>query len=264
MEPFTTGTLHRGAVFAAPSLLVFLVLGVILIADSARLRKRLLFPLLVSAPVMLFLVLHDHPHRYLSFQMALVMALGMGGLMASRPLFLDRGRVVRSVLIALLFLPLARPVAGYFGRSTEPQNAEAVEIADWLIRNAERDDWVVTFPNVELLIWEYELPTLTMPNDYECLLWPCLERHGVRYVVVDPDLPLLRPHLSSRWTWAPDESGWQKDDPPPFLREVYRSSTGRTIVYEWHGSVPDGFMCTSSGSLPPDNMRALPPLPRGI
>ena len=135
--------------------------------------------------------------------------------------------------------------------------AEAREVSDWLVANSRPDDWVVTFPNVEMLIWDYRRPTLTMPNDYEMLLWPCLEENGVRFVVVDRDLAGMRPRLASRWLYDPDGSGWLIEDPPPFLEEVYRSASGRTIVYEMTDRVPPGYMHVDS--LPRDNMRALPP-----
>jgi len=96
-----------------------------------------------------------------------------------------------------------------------------------------------------------------MPNDYEMLLWPCLEEHDVRYVVIDRDISYLRPRLSTRWRRTPDGREWEIIDPPSFLEEVYRTRSGFTIVYEVISEVPDGFMYVDS--LPRDNMRALPP-----
>ena len=127
----------------------------------------------------------------------------------------------------------------------------------WLKENSRPEDWVVTFPAVELLIWKYRRPTLTMPNDYQMLLWPCLEEHGVRFVVVDRYLPVMRPRLSDRWLWDQVQGEWRVEKPPEFLKEVYRSSSGATIVYEMTEDVPEGFMQVDS--LPRDNLRALPP-----
>ena len=89
------------------------------------------------------------------------------------------------------------------------------------------------------------------------LLWPYLENHGVQYMVVDMDLPRLRPWLSRRWRRSPDGGEWDVTDPPPFITEVWRSSSGNTIIYEFTGQVPLGFM--EVDSLPPDNFRALGP-----
>jgi hypothetical protein len=89
------------------------------------------------------------------------------------------------------------------------------------------------------------------------LLWSYLQNHGVRYLVVDPDLPELRPWLSRCWRRSPDGRTWDVIEPPPFLSEVWRTSSGRTIVYEFSGQVPEGYMAVDS--LPRDNMRALPP-----
>jgi hypothetical protein len=255
IEPFTTGTLHRGEVFGQPSLAAFAAAGVLALADRG-VRRRLLLPAIVSAATMAALVVHDHPGRYMSFITAFVVAVGFAGL-RRLPGLAGAGRWITVTASAVLFLPLLRPSALLLGRDDRPRAAEAAEVSGWIAEHSSPSDWVVTFPNVEELIWQYRRPTLTMPNDYEMLLWPCLERHGVRYVVVDPDLPALRPWLSSRWRRGPDGSAWETIDPPPFLAEVYRSSSGRTIVYEWTGRVPDGFMAVDS--LPRDNCRALAP-----
>lgn len=257
IEPFTTGTLHRGEVFGQPSLAAFAAAGVLALADR-DIRRRLLLPGIVSAATMAALVLHDHPGRYMSFIAALVVAAGFAGLLRL-PRLAGAGRRITILAAAVLFLPLVRPSALLLARDDRPRAAEAAEVSRWLAGHSSPSDWVVTFPNVEELIWQYRRPTLTMPNDYEMLLWPCLESHGVRYVVIDPDLPALRPWLSTRWSMAPDGMSWERIDPPPFLREVYRSVSGRTIVYEWIGGVPEGFMFVDS--LPRDNCRALAPLP---
>ena len=89
-----------------------------------------------------------------------------------------------------------RPLSAVLGADSRARATEAAEVSSWISSHSDPSDWVVTFPNVELLIWDYRRPTLTMPNDYEMLLWPCLEEHGVRFVVVDPDLPGLRPWRS--------------------------------------------------------------------
>lgn len=255
LEPFTIGTLHRGEVFGGPSLIVFTIAAAIALRD-AKSRRSMFVPALAGLPMLAVLVLHEHPTRYTAFATALAVSAGAKGLLeiASET---GAGRTVRALSAALLFLPLARPLGAMLLRDGRPAAAEAREVADWLAGNSDPADRVVTFPNVELFVWEYRRPTITMPNDYEMLLWPCLEDHGVRFVVVDPDLPLLRPRLSTRWRMNPDGTAWETIDPPPFLTEVHRSSSGRTIVYEWTGEVPEGFMAVDS--LPPDNFRALPP-----
>ncbi|NLP04593.1 glycosyltransferase family 39 protein [Candidatus Fermentibacteria bacterium] len=255
LEPFTTGTLHRGEVFGGPSLAVFAI-GAILALRDAGVRRSMLVPALAGLPMLAVLVLHEHPTRYMAFATASVVALGAKGLLdaASR---LGAGRAAKAAALAVVALPLARPLGAMLVRDGRPAAEEAREVSSWLAAHTRPSDWVVTFPNVELLIWEYRRPTLTMPNDYEMLLWPCLEEHGVRFVVVDPDLPRMRPRLSTRWRMNPDGTAWEVTDPPPFLAEVYRSGSGRTIVYEWTGTVPEGFMAVDS--LPRDNCRALPP-----
>lgn len=255
LEPLTTGTMHRGERFAWPPMILFLSLSALLLSDGGR--RRVMLPALAAGlPMVLALVLHEHAGRYLAFMVAIVVFTGAAG--AIRLVgTCGWGRTGGVLLAAALLLPLARPLAQVLSQDSRERAAEAAVAAAWLRTHSNPGDWVVTFPNVELLIWEYDRPTLTMPNDYEMLLWPCLERHGVRFVVVDPDLPPMRPWLSTRWRMSPDGAGWETADPPPFLREVFRSVSGRTIIYEWIGEVPEGFMAVES--LPPDNRRALPP-----
>lgn len=255
LEPLTTGTLHRGEVFGWPSMMLFAVLSLVALGDPAM-RRRMILPAFAALPTTASLVLHEHPGRYLTFLVVVVVCLGI----ASAARISERlglGTKTRLAIAALAFLPLARPLHALAASDSRARASEAAAISRWISRNSEPDEWVVTFPNVELLIWDYRRPTLTMPDDYEALLWPCLQKHGVRFVVVDPDLPAARPWLSTRWTMAPDGSGWERLDPPPFLHEVHRSASGRTIVYEWSGTVPEGFMAVDS--LPRDNCRALPP-----
>jgi len=255
LEPFTVGTLHRGEPFDGPSLAVFVVAGMYAMSDPA-LRRRLIFPVGLCVPMMAALAMHMHPTRYLSFAMVVAVAAGSAGLVRAASA-VSSGRLLRLGVLALLALLLGRPTCSVLLRDSRPRAAEAMEVSDWISRNAAPGDWVVTFPNVELFVWRYLRPTLTMPDDYEMLVWPALQEHHVRFVVVDPDLPRTRPWLSERWRMSPDGSGWAVIDPPPFLREVARSSSGRTLIYEWTGAVPPGFMAVDS--LPPDNQRALPP-----
>ncbi len=257
LEPLTTGTLHRGEVFGWPPLILFTACSIFALRDPRR-RRRMLLPAFASIPMIASLVLHEHSGRYLAFMTVCVVCLGMAGaedLIRSPGL----GRRSRLALAALAVLPLVRPLSTVLGADSRARAAEAAEVSSWISSHSDPSDWVVTFPNVELLVWDYRRPTLTMPNDYEMLLWPCLEEHGVRFVVVDSDLPGMRPWLSTRWRRGPGEGGdgWETVDPPPFLHEVHRSASGRTIVYEWSGRVPDGFM--SVENLPRDNCRALPP-----
>lgn len=255
VEPFATGNLHRGEVFAWPPMILFAVFSVLALADG-RTRRAMLLPGLACLPMTAALVLHEHSGRYLTFLAGVVVALGFAGLFAA----LDRQGarpLLRAGVLAVAALPLVRPFASVMMHDDRARAREARAASDWIAVHSGPEDWVVTFPSVEMFVWDYRRPTLTMPNDYEQLLWPCLEEHGVRYVVVDPDLPRLRPWLSSRWRMAPDGSGWEVEDPPPFLREAWRSPSGLTIVYEWEGEVPEGFMAVDS--LPRDNLRALPP-----
>ena len=212
----------------------------------------MLLPLIATLPVTAVLVLHQHSGRYFAFLAVMVMALGAVGL---GRLLKQLGRRTSVLAVIVLFLPFVSPLAAVLMVDSGERASEAVEVADWLAENSMEDDWLVTFPNVELLIWDYRRPTLTMPNDYEMLLWPCLQEHDVRYVVVDRDLPRMRPRLAGRWYFSPDGSGWLREESPPFLEEVYRSHSGGTIVYEMTGEVPVDFMHVDS--LPRDNMRAL-------
>lgn len=252
-EPITTGTLHRGEIFAQPPLIGFAILA-LLALKNRNLRRKMLLPLIAVIPIMAVLVLHEHSGRYLSFLNVIVIASGCAGL---GRLLQIAGRRTAAVAGILLIAPFALPLGSLLIADSSEKAAEAEEISEWIIENSSSDDWVVTFPTAELLIWNYRRPTLTMPNDYEMLLWPCLEEHNVRYVVIDGDISHLRPRLSNRWRRTPDGREWEIIDPPDFLEEVYRTRSGFTIVYEMIGEVPDGFMYVDN--LPRDNMRALPP-----
>jgi len=253
IEPLTTGSLHRGESFGQPSLIGFVLLA-ILALRSKDLKRRMLLLAAVSIPPMAALVFHEHSGRYLAFLIVIVTGLGSAGLLELRRIAGKRTVIAAASLLVLVFVsPLGRVLSE---NSTE-RAMEAEEISSWLMENSGNDDWVVTYPNAELFIWQYLRPTLTMPNDYEMLLWPCLEEHGVRYIVVDRSLPVLRPRLDHRWRRTPDGRGLLVIEPPDFLREVFRSESGNSIVYEMADSVPAGFMFTDS--LPEDNLRALPP-----
>ncbi len=255
MEPFTTGSLHRGEVFGQPSLVGFALLALLLVRNS-EIRKRLLPAAFAAIPPMAMLALHEHSNRYLAFLVVLVTALGSGGLLRFAGSTSNRTAVAAA---ALLLAPFVYPMGKVLVYDTRAKAAEAAEVSSWISVNTDPDDWVVTFPTVEMMIWDYRRPTLTMPNDYEALLWPCLQKHGVRYVVIDEWLPRLRPHLARRWRRSATGDDWQVISPPPFLEEVYRSGSERTLVYEMTGEVPRDFM--SVDSLPRDNLRALPPTP---
>ncbi|OPL17565.1 MAG: hypothetical protein AVO35_09015 [Candidatus Aegiribacteria sp. MLS_C] len=253
LEPVTTGSLHRGEIFGQPSLVGFAILALLALRDR-KTRERMLLPVIAAVPPLLLLVLHEHSGRYLAFFIVMVTALGSSGLPVLRRL---AGKSAAYAALVLLLAPFAYPLGALLSDSSAERARDALEISEWIRSRTLEDEWVVTYPNVELLIWDYRRPTLTMPNDYEMLLWPCLQEHGVRYVVVDPSLPVMRPRLSHRWMRSADGAEWQLVDPPPFLEEVHRSSSGSTIVYEMTGVVPEGFMAVPS--LPRDNMRALPP-----
>ncbi len=253
LEPISTGTLHRGEIFGQPTLIAFLILSFLIFADRAA-RKKLLLPFLVLVPLMSLLVLHEHSGRYLTVLAAVVIGTGSAGL---GRFLKGRSTLFAAGVFVVLLLPFVRPLLLIMSDSSVEKRAEVLESVEWIGENSEESDWVVAFPNVELFVWKYSRPTLTMPNDYEMLLWPFLEEQGVRFVVIDQDLPHFRPLLSNRWRRTPDGSGWAVEDPPPFLTEVFRSESGRTIIYEMTGEVPGGFMAVDS--LPPDNLRALPP-----
>lgn len=252
MEPVTTGSLHRGENFGQPSMVGFALLALLALSSPST-RRKMLLPLIAALPAMAALTLHEHSGRYLAFFVVIVTGLGSAGLMS---LLKYRGKKITVIAGILLLLPFALPLGRLLARDSTERAEDAKEISQWLAKNSSEDDWVVTYPNVETFIWQYRRPTLTMPNDYEMLLWPCLEEHGVRYVVVDNYLPVLRPRLSGRWIRSPG-GGWEITDPPAFLTEVYRSASGESIVYEMTGAVPEGFMHVDT--LPRDNMRALPP-----
>ncbi len=253
LEPITTGSLHRGESFGQPSLVGFAILA-LLALRSKDLRRKMILPIIAALPPIAALVLHEHSSRYLAFFIVMITGLGSAGLLSLSRI---AGKRVASAAGMLLLLPFVYPLGLVLSENSVERASEAQEISQWLEENSRADEWVVTYPNAELFIWKYRRPTLTMPNDYEMLLWPCLEKHGVRYIVIDSYLPVLRPHLCNRWRRTPDGSGWQLIDPPDFLSEVYRSESGKTIVYQMTGHVPDGFMHTDN--LPRDNMRALPP-----
>lgn len=211
LEPLTTGTLHRGEVFGWPSMILFAVLSLVALGDPAM-RRRMILPAFAALPTTASLVLHEHPGRYLTFLVVVVVCLGI----ASAARISERlglGTKTRLAIAALAFLPLARPLHALAASDSRARASEAAAISRWISRNSEPDEWVVTFPNVELLIWDYRRPTLTMPDDYEALLWPCLQKHGVRFVVVDPDLPAARLAVHEMDDGA-GRVGWERLDPP--------------------------------------------------
>jgi len=252
LEPFTTGSTHRGEVFGQPTLAVFVVFGIYALFCRDT-RKRMLLPGLALAFVVAALVLHEHSGRYLTVAVPAAVALGGAGMvrMASES---GRKKIIPWVL-AIVALTMARPFFLVLREDSRARAAEAIEAARWLQENASDSAWVCTYPNVELYQFIYRKPTLTWPNDYEMLQWPYLENHNVQYMVVDRDLPVLRPWLSRCWRRSPDGSQWDVVNPPPFLAEVWRTPSGNTIVYEFSGHVPEGYMAVDS--LPPDNYRAL-------
>lgn len=253
-EPFTTGSTHRGEIFGQPTLAVFIVFGIYALFCRET-RKRMLLPALVLAPVFAALILHQHSGRYLSVAVPAAVALGGAGMvrMASEP---GRKKILLWVFL-LITLTLAAPLFNVLRQNSSAKASEAMEASAWLEDNASDSQWVCTYPNVELFHYIYRKPTLAWPNDYEMLLWPYLEEHDVQYMVVDRDLSTLRPWLSRCWRRSPDGASWDLIDPPPFLGEVFRTASGNTIIYEFTGPVPEGYMAVDS--LPPDNYRAIGP-----
>lgn len=252
LEPFGPGSSHRGEPFGQPTMAVFLLFALLGLTDSET-RRKMILPALVALPLMAALSVHQHSGRYLAPVYAMVSALGFAGVVRNE----TRLRGLMAGFIIVNTLVLIRPLGEILVHDNRERAAEATEGARWIRDNVPEGTWVVTYPNVELYHWVYRRPTVTWPNDYEMLLWPFLEGHGVRYLVVDRDLPQLRPWLSRRWRRSPDGNGWDVIDPPPFLTPVWKSASGSTIIYEFSGSVPPGFMAVDS--LPPDNFRALGP-----
>jgi hypothetical protein len=254
IEPFTLGGTHRGEVFGQPTLVVFVIPAVIALLLK-RNREKMLLPLVAIAPVLAALVLHQHSGRYLSIAVPAVVAAGSAGFreILRRP---RKKNLLFSILLVLLFI-MTVPFIRVMQADSRVRAAEAMEAALWVKENASDSAWVCTYPNVELFHWIYRKPTLAWPNDYEMLLWPYLEQHSVQYMVVDRDLPALRPWLSRRWRRSPDGATWDAVNPPPFIAEVWRSRSGSTVIYRFTGSVPEGFMAVDS--LPPDNYRAIGP-----
>jgi len=252
LEPFGPGSSHRGEPFAQPTMAVFLLFVALGLGDG-EMRRKMVLPALVALPLMAALSVHQHSGRYLAPVYAIVAALGLAGVVRVE----GRVRGLMTGFILVNALILIRPVGEVLMHENRGRAAEAMEGARWIRDNVPEGTWVVTYPNVELYHWVYRRPTVTWPNDYEMLLWPFLEGHGARFLAVDPDLPQLRPWLSGRWRRTPDGRSWAVLDPPPFLTPVWKSASGNTIIYEFTGSVPPGFMAVDS--LPPDNMRALGP-----
>lgn len=253
-EPFTTGSTHRGEIFGQPTLAVFAVFAIYALFCTDT-RKRMLLPALALVPVLAALVLHQHSGRYLSVAAPALVAAGGAGMVRFAS---ERyGRKLLLWIFILVTLTMTRPFLAVLKGDSRARAAEALEAARWIESNADDSSWVCTYPNVELFHFIYRKPTLTWPNDYEMLLWPYLEDHDVQYMVVDQDLPALRPWLSRRWRRSPDGTAWDVINPPPFLREAYRTSSGQTIIYEFSAEVPPGYMAVDS--LPPDNYRAIGP-----
>ncbi len=254
IEPFTLGSTHRGEVFGQPTVVIFLVPGMIALF-SLKNRKKMLLPFITITPVLLALILHQHAGRYLSIAIPAVVGLGAVGF--KETIQRQFGRILLYWIILLITLILATPFINVMLSDSRARASEAMEAANWVKENASDSAWVCSYPNVELFHWVYRKPTLAWPNDYEMLLWPYLENHNVQYMVVDKDLPTLRPWLSRRWRRSPDGTSWDVIDPPPFITEVWRTESGNTIIYEFTGNVPEGYMAVDS--LPPDNYRAIGP-----
>lgn len=252
LEPFGPGSSRSGEIFSQPTLAVFLLFAILGLGDRDA-RRKMLLPALVALPLMAALTVHQHSGRYLAPAYAIATALGAAG--AVRYENRIRGLLAGFILVNAMIL--VRPLAEILVHDNRERASEAVEGARWIRDNVPEGTWVVTYPNVELYHWVYRRPTVTWPNDYEMLLWPYLEGHGAGFLVVDTDLPELRPWLSGRWRRSPDGRDWDVLDPPPFLTQVWESASRKTIIYEFTGSVPPGFMAVDS--LPPDNMRALGP-----
>ncbi|MCK5786310.1 MAG: glycosyltransferase family 39 protein [Candidatus Sabulitectum sp.] len=251
-EPFTLGSTHRGEIFGQPTLVIFLLPGMIALL-SLKTRRKLLLPLIAIGPVLLALIFHQHAGRYLTIAVPAVVGLGAVGFKETikRP----NGRILLYGITLVCILILAIPFIKVMQADSRARAAEAREAVVWVEENASDSAWVCTYPNVELFHWIYRKPTLAWPNDYEMLLWPYLEDHNVQYMVVDRDLPTLRPWLSRCWRRSPDGTSWDVINPPPFITEVWRTESGNTIIYEFTGSVPEGYMAVDS--LPPDNYRAI-------
>ena len=254
IEPFTLGSTHRGEVFGQPTLVIFMI-PAMLAFFNMKIRKKILLPALAIIPVMLALILHQHAGRYLTVAVPPVVALGALGFKETYNQ--ARKKILIYWIIALCLFILAAPVIKILQTDNRARASEALEATRWLETNASDSAWVCTYPNVELFHWIYRKPTLAWPNDYEMLLWPYLENHNVQYMVVDRDLPTLRPWLSRCWRRSPDGKSWDVINPPPFITEVWRTESGNTIIYEFTGSVPEGYMVVDS--LPPDNYRAIGP-----
>ena len=254
IEPFTLGSTHRGEVFGQPTLVIFLIPAIIAVF-SMKNRRKMLLPAIAITPVLLALVLHQHAGRYLTIAVPAV--VGMGAVGFKETIQRQSGRILLYWIILIVSLILVTPLIKMLQTDSRSRAAEAREAAVWVEENASDSAWVCTYPNVELFHWIYRKPTLTWPNDYEMLLWPYLQNHNVQYMVVDRDLPTLRPWLSRCWRRSPDGTSWDLIDPPPFITEVWRTESGNTIIYEFTDSVPDGYM--SVDSLPPDNYRAIGP-----
>lgn len=254
LEPFTTGSTHRGEIFGQPTLAMFAVFGIfaLLCGDT---RRRMLFPFIALVPVMAALVLHQHSGRYMSVAVPAVVALGSAGIvrMISQP---GKRKILPWILV-LAALTLARPFLNTLRQDNRARAAEAMEAAEWIRDNASDSSWVCTYPNTELFHFIYRKPTLAWPNDYEMLVWPYLEDHDVQYLVVDRDLPLLRPWLSRCFRRSPDGRSWDELRLPPFLEEVWRTESSETIIYRFSGEVPEGYMAVDP--LPRDNCRAIGP-----
>ncbi len=254
LEPFTTGSTHRGEVFGQPTLAVFMVFGLFALLCSDT-RRRMLFPMIALIPVLAALVLHQHSGRYMSVAVPAAVALGSAGIL--RAISEPGRRKLLPWLLVLVVLTLARPFVNTLRQDNRARAAEATEAALWIRDNASDSAWVCTYPNTELFHFIYRKPTLTWPNDYEMLVWPYLQDHDVEYLVVDRDLPVLRPWLSRCFRRSPDGRTWDVLEPPPFLEEVWRTESGSTVVYLFSEEVPEGYMAVDP--LPRDNCRAIGP-----
>ncbi len=218
----------------------------------------MLLPLLALAPVFAALVLHQHSGRYLSVAVPAVVALGAAGIFETAR---ENGRGKLPYWIFLLVaLTMARPFFNVLRQDSRARDAEAREAACWIGENASDSAWVCTYPNVELYHFIYRKPTLAWPNDYEMLLWPYLETHGVEYMVVDMDLPRLRPWLSRRWAEVAGGRGMGCCQPAPLHLRGVEKRLGKHHYLSVHRAGPPGYM--EVDSLPPDNSRAIGPIER--
>jgi 4-amino-4-deoxy-L-arabinose transferase-like glycosyltransferase len=229
-EAFLLGNIFRREPFSQPSLIPFMLLAWLAYRQRPRTSS---FRFAVAALVLHFVSVSWHQHGtfryYLPFYGWIMIAAGQGALDAVR----SEGSFYRSraaLIAVLLAFLLIRPLYFVLGHREGRLFAETSEVAGWLRSHTAPGDAVVDFPHVEKLVYEYRRPTLLAPTGSMSDVLDVAHLYGARFLVVEPDLISWRPQFGAHWSVRDGRP--VPHSVPDGLRQVYRSTLGRYLIYE--------------------------------